>query len=181
MVRPTSLYCSWAPSLPTIAFLQQTYSKAGRLVLQLHLLYETAPRITDLSSVRWPQHLSSGSHSGRFTMRRLFSGALRCLPRLHFLLSTPFHPGLHLELVYPLCVASTPYSALGLCTRFMFYMLQNGVWGLSVSLQATSGFLFIGLDHHNPLTRGGFCVPRRAISPNFLQIPVWWIDYNLSW
>lgn len=30
---------------------------------------------------------------------------------------------MHLELVYPLCVASTQYSALCLCTRFMLYVL----------------------------------------------------------
>lgn len=44
--------------------------------MQLRLPYETAPRITDLSGIRRPQHLLSGPHSGRFAMRRLFSGAL---------------------------------------------------------------------------------------------------------
>lgn len=133
-------------SLPAYQSLsQQTYSKAGRLGMQLHLLSETAPRITDLSSIRRPKRLSSGPHSGRFTMCRLFSGALRCLIRLHFLLSTPLHPGLHLKLVYPPCVAGPPYSALCLCTRFMLYVLQNGIWGLIVSLQATSIFFLLAL------------------------------------
>lgn len=63
----------WLSSLPAYhSLLQQTYSKAGSLVTQLHLLYEVAPRITDLSSIRRPPHLLSGPHSGRFATRRLF-------------------------------------------------------------------------------------------------------------
>lgn len=141
--------------------------------MQLHLLYETAPRITDLSSIRRPKHLSSGPHSGRFTMCQLFSGALRCLIPLHFLLSTPLHPGLHLKLVYlsPMCRRSSIQRSLPL---YKIHVVRAPKWHLRPHCFITSNqhFLFTSLGHHNPLTRGGCCVPRRAISPYFLQIPV---------
>lgn len=144
----------------------------GRTCIKFHLLYEIAPIITDLASIRVLQHPLSGPHNGRFT--------IDCFPSLfettslYFAVSTPLYPGPHLKLVPLQYIASNWFNdAACFCTVSIFYMLCSNFWCLILPLKATHSLLFFSdcLEHSNPLTRKGHCLPRESYFTIFFAYP----------
>lgn len=180
MVRPTSLYCSWAPSLPTIAFhnkrtLKQAGSSCNSISFMEQLLESQICHaldnqsichlgltVADLPRVNCFLVLSDALYVCTFSFQ------LHCTQDCIWSLYVP-----HVSQVLHTVLFASVQDSCCTCSKMAFEA--------SLFHYKQQHFLFTSLGHHNPLTRGGCCVPRRAISPCFLQIPVWWIDYNLSW